>query len=85
MAMSPRKRARVSRGIQYAILALVVLALLFTADWDQLGTVFLDPDVLAAMWPTIITTALKNTLLYTVCAFSFGLLLGLLLALMRLS
>lgn len=85
MAMSPRKRARVSRGIQYAVLALVVLALLLAADWDQLGAVFLDPDVLAAMWPTIITTALKNTLLYTVCAFSFGLLLGLLLALMRLS
>jgi polar amino acid transport system permease protein len=85
MTMSPRKRARVSRGIQYAVLALVVLALLLTADWDQLGTVFLDPDVLVAMWPAIITTALKNTLLYTVCAFAFGLVLGLLLALMRLS
>jgi polar amino acid transport system permease protein len=85
MAMSPRKRARISRGIQYAVLALVVLALLVTADWGQLGTVFLDPDVLVAMWPAIITTALKNTLLYTVCAFAFGLVLGLLLALMRLS
>jgi polar amino acid transport system permease protein len=85
MAMSPRKRARVSRGIQYAVLVLLVLALLLTADWSKLGTVFLDPDVLVSMWPAIITTALKNTLLYTVCAFSFGLVLGLLLALMRLS
>ena len=85
MAMSPRKRARISRGIQYAVLALVVLALLLTADWNQLGSVFLDPEVLAVMWPAIITTALKNTLLYTVCAFTFGLVLGLLLALMRLS
>ena len=57
-----------------------MLVLLLTADWDQLGTVFLDPAVLVAMWPAIITTALKNTLLYTVCAFAFGLVLGLLLA-----
>jgi polar amino acid transport system permease protein len=85
VAMSPRKRAQVSRGIQYAVLALIVLVLALTADWGTLGTVFFDPDVFAAMWPEIITTALKNTLLYTVCAFTFGLVLGLLLALMRLS
>jgi polar amino acid transport system permease protein len=85
VAMSPRKRAKVSRGVQYAVLAVIVVLLAVTADWSTLGSVFLDPDVLAAMWPEIITTALKNTLLYTVCAFTFGLVLGLLLALMRLS
>ena len=85
MAMSPRKRARISRGVQYAVLVVIVAALALTADWGSLGSVFLDPDVLASMWPEIITTALKNTLLYTICAFTFGLVLGLLLALMRLS
>ena len=83
--MSPRKRARISRGVQYAVLAVLLLAFVLSADWKLLGSVFLDPDVLRTMWPTIITVALWNTLVYTVCAFSFGLVLGLLLALMRLS
>ncbi len=83
--MSPRKRARISRGVQYVVLVALVLAFALSADWKLLGSVFLDPDVLRTMWPSIITVALKNTLVYTVCAFTFGLVLGLLLALMRLS
>lgn len=83
--MSPRKRARVSRGVQYAVLVALVLAFVLSADWNLLGSMFLDPDVLRTMWPSIITVARKNTLVYTVCAFTFGLVLGLLLALMRLS
>lgn len=83
--MSPRKRARVSRGVQYAVLVALVLAFALSADWKLLGSVFLDPAVLRTMWPSIITVALKNTLVYTICAFAFGLVLGLLLALMRLS
>lgn len=85
MAMSPRKRAKVSRGVQYAVLLVIVLAFAVTADWKKLGEVFLDPGVMASMWPEIFTIALKNTLVYTICAFIFGLVLGLLLALMRLS
>lgn len=83
--MSPRKRARISRGVQYAVLVALVLAFALSADWKLLGSVFLDPAVLRTMWPSIITVALKNTLVYTICAFTFGLVLGLLLALMRLS
>ena len=37
------------------------------------------------MFPDVITVALKNTILYTACGFTFGLALGLVLALMRLS
>jgi polar amino acid transport system permease protein len=85
VAMSPRKRAKVSRGVQYAVLLVLVLAFAVTADWKKIGAVFLDPDVMRSMWPEIITVALKNTLVYTICAFTFGLVLGLLLALMRLS
>jgi polar amino acid transport system permease protein len=83
--MSPRKRARISRGIQYAVLAVAVLVLAFGADWGAIRKGFFDTEILASMWPTVITIALKNTLLYTVCAFTFGLVLGLVLALMRLS
>ena len=37
------------------------------------------------MFPTIITVALRNTILYTLGAFAFGLVFGTILALMRLS
>ena len=85
MAMSPRKRARVSRGIQYALLVVIVVAAALFADWATIKDVFFDPQILRAMWPDVISTALKNTVLYTAGGFVFGLVLGLILALMRLS
>lgn len=85
MAMTPRKRAQVSRAVQYAVLVVVVVALALTADWDTLQDAFLAPGLIASQFPEVITTALKNTVLYTLGAFSFGLVLGLILALMRLS
>ncbi len=85
MSLSPRKKARVSRGIQYAVLLAVLLLVAFAADWGTLREVFFDTEILASMWPSVITIALKNTLIYTACAFLFGLVLGLVLALMRLS
>ncbi|GAA1919787.1 amino acid ABC transporter permease [Nocardioides marmoribigeumensis] len=85
MAMTPRKRAQVSRAIQYAVLVLLILGLLFAADWGTLKDAFLDPALVKKQFPGVITTALKNTILYTLGAFTFGLILGLILALMRLS
>lgn len=85
MAMSPRKRAQVSRGVQYAVLVVIFAALLAVADWELIGSQFLDTEILGGLFPEIITTALKNTILFTACAFAFGLVFGLLLAMMRLS
>jgi polar amino acid transport system permease protein len=85
MAMSPRKRAQVSRGVQYAVLAVIVAAAALLADWRTLAEAFADPAIIAGMFPEVLTTALKNTLLYTASGFTFGLALGLVLALMRLS
>jgi polar amino acid transport system permease protein len=85
MAMSPRKRAQVSRWIQYGILALLAVVVALTADWKTLAEDFFDPEIIAGMFPEVITTALKNTILYTASGFLFGLALGLVLALMRLS
>src|SRR5689334_11261476 len=85
MAMSPRKRAQISRYIQYAILVVLILAILFAADWGTLREQFFNTDILPKLFPGLITTALKNTIIYTACAFTFGLVLGLILALMRLS
>jgi polar amino acid transport system permease protein len=85
MAMSPRKRAQVSRGVQYAILAVVVVAIAFAADWPTLKDTFISPEITPELFPEILTIALKNTVFYTAGAFVFGLVLGLILALMRLS
>ncbi|MGH3386027.1 MAG: amino acid ABC transporter permease [Nocardioidaceae bacterium] len=85
MTTSPRQRARISRGVQYGILALIAVVLLVVADWGEIGRQFADPGILNGMLPDVLSTALKNTVLYTACAFAFGLVLGLLLALMRLS
>ncbi len=85
MAMSRRQRSRAIRAVQYAVLAAVLLTLVFAADWGEIRRAFFDTDVAKAQFPDIITTALVNTVIYTLLGFGFGLALGLLLALMRLS
>jgi polar amino acid transport system permease protein len=83
--MTRRQRKRLSLGIQYAVFIGVVLYIAFTANWEQLTEAFFNLDVAARMFPRVITVGLANTLLYTVCAFAFGLLVGIIIALMRLS
>ena len=83
--MTRRQRARAMRAAQYLALLLAVGALVALADWQRIGDAFFDVDVIGELFPEIITVALKNTVLYTLCAFAFGLVLGLVIALMRLS
>ncbi|CAN5444440.1 amino acid ABC transporter permease [soil metagenome] len=85
MAMSPRKRAQISRWVQYAVLIVVLLTIVLVADWGKVRDQFFNPDLVSEQFPEVITVALKNTVLYTLGAFVFGLVLGLVLALMRLS
>jgi len=85
MNLSPRRRARVVRGVQYAVLVVAVLLLVLVADWQRLQQAFFDPTVAQSLFPRVLTTALKNTVVYTVLGFSFALGLGLVLALMKLS
>lgn len=85
MSISRRQRTRVIRGVQYAVLAAVLLVVALAADWGEIRRAFFDVDVAKAQFPDIITTALVNTVIYTLLGFSFGLAMGLLLALMRLS
>ena len=83
--MSRRTRARLIRGIQYAVFVIVIAWIAIAADWSQFAAAFLNVDVAKRMFPRVLTVALVNTLLYTVCAFTFGLIVGLIIALMRLS
>jgi len=83
--LSPRQRARRSRLIQYAILAIVVAVALFTADWRQVGDVFFRPSLIKTALTGGLFTAVLKTVEYTAGAFVIGLVAGTVLALMRLS
>ena len=85
MALSARKRAQYWRWGQYALLAVVVLVVALVADWQQIGKSVFNFEAAKVLFPEIITVALKNTIIYTVCAFIAGAILGLLLALMKMS
>ncbi|MET9554924.1 amino acid ABC transporter permease [Streptomyces sp. NPDC006645] len=85
MSMTRRQRTRLVRSVQYAVLAVVLVVIAQAADWGEIQRAFFDVEVAKAQFPDIITTALVNTVIYTLLGFGFGLTLGLLLALMRLS
>ena len=97
--MSPRKRAMIVRIVQYAVFAVVVVVVVAIANWPQIGSVFFRPKMIDAtvtrfimlapgssdrMVPALLL-ALGNTLAYSIGAFIIGLLLGTVLALMKLS
>ncbi|MEU8529794.1 MULTISPECIES: amino acid ABC transporter permease [Streptomyces] len=83
--MSPRRRRRVVRSVQYAVFAAALAAVVTLADWQRLQEQFLEPDVARRLFPELITVALLNTIAYTLSGFAVGLVLGLVVALMRLS
>jgi polar amino acid transport system permease protein len=83
--MTRRNRAKYFRWVQYAIGIAILVVIGFLADWSQFAKSFLNIAVAVTMFPEVITTGLKNTLIYTVLAFLFGLVFGVIIALMRLS
>ena len=62
---------------------MVLIAL--NADWAKLRETFLDPEIFKDLFPEIVTVATKNTIILAALAFFGGIVLGLVLALMRLS
>ncbi|MGI5484331.1 amino acid ABC transporter permease [Streptomyces lavendofoliae] len=83
--LTRRQRRRISQGVQYAVFVAVIVVIAVLADWDRLQNQFAQADLAERLFPDIITTALRNTVVYTLSGFLFGLVLGLLIALMRLS
>ncbi|MFJ7153013.1 amino acid ABC transporter permease [Streptomyces sp. NPDC100445] len=83
--LTRRQRRTLSRGAQYAVFAAAVIAFAVTADWGRLRNQFAQVGIAKQMFPDVITLALKNTVLYTMSGFVVGLVLGMLIALMRLS
>ena len=83
--MSKRQKAKLSRGIQYAILILIAVVIALVADWPTLIDSFGRVDIAVGMFPEVITGALKNTVIFTALGFVLGLAIALVVALMRLS
>ncbi len=83
--LSPRRKQRISRSVQYAVLVAVLVVLVALADWKAIGESFLNLDVARKGLPDLFTVALRNTVIYTLSGFALGFVLGLVLALMRLS
>jgi polar amino acid transport system permease protein len=83
--LTRRQRARLSRGLQYTVLVVAVAVFVAVSDRQRLLRAFFDLDVMRAQFPGMATVALKNTVLYSASGFAFGLVLGVVLALMKLS
>ncbi|MFI7295876.1 amino acid ABC transporter permease [Streptomyces sp. NPDC050121] len=83
--LTRRQKRSLSRGVQYAVFVAAVIVFAVTADWGRLKNQFAQWDIAKEMFPDVITLALKNTVLYTLSGFALGLVLGLVIALMRLS
>jgi polar amino acid transport system permease protein len=83
--LTKRQRRRLSQGIQYTVFLAALGVIGGLADWDTLQNQFFQTDLVKKLFPDIITIALRNTVVYTLSGFVFGLVLGLVIALMRLS
>ena len=83
--LTPTQRQRLFQIAMYALAFVVAVTLGLVADWPTIGRNFFNIDVMRDMFPEVVTSAAKNTVLYTVLSFTFGLVLALMLALMRMS
>jgi polar amino acid transport system permease protein len=83
--VTKRQRQRLFRVGMYVLFFAAIAGLAFVADWGRIETNFFNLEIARTMFPRVLTVAARNTVLYTFLAFTFGLTLGLILALMRLS
>jgi polar amino acid transport system permease protein len=83
--LSPRRRRRISLGVQYALFVVVIALVASIADWHAIAQNFFKLDVAKSTLPNIFTIALKNTIVFTISGYLLGFVLGMVLALMRLS
>ena len=67
------------------VVLIFLILLVVLADLDNLRETMFRPDLIKDQFPKIITQAAKNTLIFTISGFAGGSILGLLLALMKLS
>lgn len=83
--LTPTQRERLFRGSLYALLVIALGSLVLFADLGALQEAFFNVEYVDDTLPGIITTGAKNTIIYTVGSFVVGLVVGLPIALMKLS
>lgn len=83
--LSRRQRTTIIRTVQYLLIVVVVVVLALIGNWGNFRRDFLDTHQMGQILGRIITEGFKNTLIYTATSFVYGLVLGLIIALMRLS
>jgi polar amino acid transport system permease protein len=85
VATKPNRVQRENRRRRILLGSSVVLfaVLIYATNWERIQFNFFQWDIAREMFPEVITIAAKNTILYTAAAFSFGLALALVLALMK--
>ena len=71
--------------INFSILLAIIALLIYFADLEKLQETMFKPEIVLDQFPKIITQAAKNTLIFTVSGFAGGSIIGLILALMKLS
>ncbi len=67
----------------YGLAAVFALVVATQADWPKIQKNFFNTEIAADMFPEVITSAVKNTALYTALSFVLGMVLALALALMH--
>jgi polar amino acid transport system permease protein len=83
--VSKRQRARLIRGIVYAVTLALVVGVWYSIDWTRVGKALFNWEIAKQLFPLILTQAARNTLIFTAFGFSGGLVLALVIALMRIS
>lgn len=73
------------RTVQYLAIVAVVVAVALVGNWSNFVKFYFNTKVMGQLIPSLITTGLKNTVLYTIVAFILALVLGLVIALMKMS
>ncbi|MBU3976174.1 amino acid ABC transporter permease [Propionicimonas sp.] len=81
--LRPTTRRRLGRWATYVLAVVVVVVVALPVNWPEIGRLFFNPEIAAKMWPTVVTVALKNTLIYTFAGFVGGTIFGTVLALMK--
>lgn len=85
MPLTKRQRTRAVRASMYVIGGLVVGLVIIAVDWSRVQDAMFRLDIAADQFPEIISQGARNTLIFTFFGFTGGLVIGMLVAFMRLS
>lgn len=83
--LAKQRRVRTTRALIYLVIVGTFAAAVLAADWALVFDKLLNPDVAAQQFPGILTTAARNTLIFTAFGFAGGFVIALVMALSRIS